>query len=158
MHEAASRGQSAPGLPDSLVDVPSRPAAQTKADAGAAPAPNRTGISTPVLRSMERGLGRDLSAIRVHPESGEATRLGAQAFTRGNDIHVAPGRFAPHTESGRALIGHELAHVVQQANGRVRPTTKVAGVPVNDDPGLEREADAVGARLARESGGPHVGG
>jgi hypothetical protein len=45
-------------------------------------------------------------------------------------------------------------HVVQQKQGRVKPTLK--GVAINDDAGLEREADAMSAAAAR--GGGEMGG
>ena len=41
-------------------------------------------------------------------------------------------------------LPHELGHVVQQAQGRVKPTTSIAGLPVNDDVGLENEATKMG--------------
>jgi hypothetical protein len=41
--------------------------------------------------------------------------------------------------------------VVQQAQGRVRPTLQMQeGVPVNDDVGLEREADVMGAKALKK--------
>lgn len=61
----------------------------------------------------------------------------------------APGQLKPDTTTGQQLLGHELAHVVQQAEGRVQPTTEVGGIAVNDDVGLEHEADVLGARAAR---------
>ncbi|MCB0968881.1 MAG: DUF4157 domain-containing protein [Ilumatobacter sp.] len=71
------------------------------------------------LRStMERGFGRDLSNVRVHTDSDAAGRIAARAFTHGSDIHFAPGQFQPDTSGGRRLIAHELAHVVQQHDGR----------------------------------------
>lgn len=36
----------------------------------------------------------------------------------------------------------------------MRPTRQFAGVAINDDSGLEREADVMGARLARETNAP----
>ena len=47
------------------------------------------------------------------------------------------------------LLGHELTHVVQQSEGRVKPTTEVMGMPVNDDPSLEAEADKMGKKAAQ---------
>ena len=35
------------------------------------------------------------------------------------DIYFAPGRYQPHDSAGLELLGHELTHVVQQAQGRV---------------------------------------
>jgi hypothetical protein len=44
-------------------------------------------------------------------------------------------------------LPHEAWHVVQQAQGRVKPTMQMKdGVPVNDDKGLEHEADVMGAK------------
>jgi hypothetical protein len=91
----------------------------------------------------------ELPEVRVHTDSQKALRIGAQAYAEGSDVHFAPGQFRPNTAAGQQLIGHELAHVVQQQQGRVAPTTQVEGVAVNDDPGLEREADSWGQTLGR---------
>src|SRR5262249_44422801 len=70
--------------------------------------------------------------------------------TRGTDIHFAPGKYALSSASGLALLGHELAHVLQQAEGRVAATDEHAHVcAINADASLEREADEAGARAAR---------
>ncbi|HSK00988.1 MAG TPA: DUF4157 domain-containing protein, partial [Kofleriaceae bacterium] len=63
--------------------------------------------------SMERAFGADFSSVRVH-EGPHAAAIGAEAFAQGEAIHFAPGRFDPVSAEGRELIGHELAHVVQQ--------------------------------------------
>ena len=43
-------------------------------------------------------------------------------------------------------LPHELGHVVQQKQGKVKPTTQLKGkVNINDDAGLEKEADVLGA-------------
>lgn len=110
-----------------------------------------------VQQKMEGAFGAGFSDVRVHPGSPRATALGAAAYTQGSDIHVAPGHWAPETTRGQELLGHELAHVVQQRAGRVRATAQMKGVALNDDPALEAEADAMGARAARgEAGGPWV--
>ncbi len=57
---------------------------------------------------------------------------------RGPNIHVAPGQ--------EQHLPHEAWHVTQQMAGRVEPTTEVGGMPVNDNVGLEHEADIMGAR------------
>ena len=44
----------------------------------------------------------------------------ALAYTQGTDIHFAPGQFEPDTSAGQQLLGHELTHVIQQAEGRVQ--------------------------------------
>jgi hypothetical protein len=43
-----------------------------------------------------------------------AESLNAKAFTLGTDIAFAPNQYSAHTPTGQNLLGHELAHVVQQ--------------------------------------------
>ncbi len=95
---------------------------------------------------MEAALGADFSAVRVHV-GPQAQRIGAVAFTTGTDIYFAPGRYQPDTLPGQQLLGHELAHVVQQRQGRVRHPTGV-GLAVVQDRALEAEADRLGQRAA----------
>lgn len=62
----------------------------------------------------------DLSGVRVHHDleaAATARDIGARAFTAGAQIGFAEGEFAPHTERGRRLLAHELAHVVQNGGG-----------------------------------------
>ena len=138
------------------------PAAEAKAAAspsGEAPAAAPAGGGAPlpadVRLKMERALGADFSAVLVH-EGAEAAAVGALAFTRGTDIFFQPGQYDPYSEAGQELLGHELTHVVQQAQGRVAATTQAKGQGVNDDPSLEREADERGARAARGEPAAHA--
>lgn len=101
-----------------------------------------------VQAKMESAFGTDFSGVRVH-EGPRSEALGAVAYTQGNDIHFSPGAYQPNSQSGQELLGHELTHVVQQRQGRVSATTQAKGVDVNDDAGLEREADEMGAKAAR---------
>ena len=110
---------------------------------------NRTGMPDNVKAGMESAFSTDFSGVTVHASSARAPEVGALACTQGSDIHFAPGQFRPDTSAGRELLGHELAHVVQQGEGRVRPTCEVAGMPVNDNGHLEAEADRLGQRAAR---------
>ena len=107
-----------------------------------------TGMSEGLRGKMENSFGTDFSDVNVHTNSLQAKDIGALAYTQGNDMHFAPGQFNPETQSGQELIGHELTHVVQQREGRVEPTTEVNGMPVNDNHGLESEADNLGAKAA----------
>jgi hypothetical protein len=104
------------------------------------------GLPAGLRAQMEQAFGADFASVRVH-ESDRAASLGAVAYAQGDDLHFSPGSYRPDSASGRELIGHELAHVVQQRAGRVAvPQGK--GAPVNADPALEAEADALGARAA----------
>jgi hypothetical protein len=77
----------------------------------------------------------------------QAAAIGALAFTQGSHIHFAPGQYNPASPQGQQVLGHELAHVVQQRAGRVRNPFG-SGVAVVQDRRLESEADAMGARAA----------
>lgn len=120
-----------------------------RASAGEAP-PSGGGLPGPLRASVESLSGFDMRAVKVRFNSPEPAAMRALAFTRGAEIHVAPGQ--------ERHLAHEAWHVVQQAQGRVKPTLLMkSGVPINDDAGLEREADQMAARaaegaLARESG------
>jgi hypothetical protein len=77
------------------------------------------------LPAGERGffeprLGADLGRVRVHTDTESARlnhRLGARAFTIGNDVFFGGGEYRPGTRAGRHLLAHELAHVLQQRGG-----------------------------------------
>ena len=85
-----------------------------------APAPVALGLGEgrplPVAerRYFEKRLGTKLDDVRVHPDAGAATQLNAKAFAAGRDIGFAPGRWQPGSHEGRRLLGHELAHVIEQ--------------------------------------------
>lgn len=77
-------------------------------------------LSTPIRGEMEGAFGADFGAVRVHTDgkADELSRgLGAHAFAHGRDIYFADGEYAPATTSGKHLLAHELAHVVQQGAG-----------------------------------------
>lgn len=121
---------------------------QIAIDAVNAPESGGSSLPQPVLAKMESSFGNDFSGVRVH-ESDAAAGIGALAYTRGDSIHFAPGHYQPESSQGQQLLGHELTHVVQQRQGRVSASASESGVPINDDPSLEREADESGARAAR---------
>jgi hypothetical protein len=101
-------------------------------------------------QQMGEAMGHDLSGVRVHtsPESDALSRqLSAKAFTTGQDIFFRDGAYNPRSSSGRELITHELAHVVQQSTGAV--SGGGAGMTVNPpDDAYEQEADDVARTLA----------
>ncbi len=119
-----------------------------------------TKVSMPdgVKGKMENSFGTDFSNVNIHKDSEQATNMGALAYTQGNDVHFAPGQYNPNTQEGQELLGHELAHVVQQRQGRVKPTKEQGkGLAVNDNPSLENEADFMGARAAQGKDAQVVG-
>ena len=101
--------------------------------------PNNTGLPDNLKSGIENLSGMSMDSVRVHYNSAQPAQLNALAYAQGTDIHVAPGQ--------EQHLPHEAWHVVQQAQGRVQPTMQMKdGVPINDDRGLEREADVMGAR------------
>lgn len=105
-------------------------------------------LPTAVRSRMETAFGQDFADVRIR-ESEAATQWGVQAFTVGHQITVAPGNANLSSRQGEELLGHELAHVVQQRQGRVQPQAQVGPFSINDDPTLEREADRMGAQVAQ---------
>ncbi len=101
-----------------------------------------------VQQKMESFFGASFADVRVHV-GPEAPAIGALAFTLGSDIYFAPGQYDPGSPRGQQLLGHELAHVLQQRQGRVRNPFG-AGIAVVQDPGLEAEADRMGQRAAAQ--------
>lgn len=90
-----------------------------------------------VTRSFfESRFGYDFSHVRIHDETyaQRASReVNAEAFTIGNSIAFASGRYTPHTFAGRHLLAHELTHVIQQGGYRRKPQTKMIQRAVDDE-------------------------
>lgn len=102
-----------------------------------------------VQAKMESAFGQDFSDVSIHTNSQASKSAGALAHTQGSEVHFAPGQFNPESQSGQELLGHELTHVVQQRQGRVQPTGSTPdGMPLNDNKGLESEADQMGKAAA----------
>ena len=104
---------------------------------------NKTGLPDDLKSGMEGLSGHSLDHVKVHYNSPKPASVQAHAYAQGSDIHLASGQ--------ETHLPHELGHVVQQMEGRVKPTTNVAGVAVNDNPGLENEATAMGARALQRA-------
>ncbi len=104
-------------------------------------AENETGLPDSLKEGIESLSGYDLSGVRVNYNSPKPAQLNAHAYTQGQAIEVAPGQ--------ERHLPHESWHVVQQMQGRVRPTMEVNGYGVNDERRLEREADAMGQKAVQ---------
>ncbi|MBE9199610.1 MULTISPECIES: DUF4157 domain-containing protein [unclassified Nodularia (in: cyanobacteria)] len=99
---------------------------------------NKTGLPDSLKAGIENLSGMAMDDVRVHYNSSKPPQLQALAYTQGTDIHVAPGQ--------EKHLPHEAWHVVQQKQGRVKPTIQAKGMAINDNQGLEREADVMGAK------------
>ncbi|WP_433693186.1 eCIS core domain-containing protein [Herbaspirillum seropedicae] len=105
---------------------------------------NKTGLPDGLKSGVESLSGMSMDHVRVHYNSPQPEQLNAHAYAQGSDIHVAPGQ--------EQHLPHEAWHVVQQAQGRVRPTTQLQGLTVNTDAALEQEADRMGQNAMQTLG------
>ncbi|MEP2935607.1 MAG: DUF4157 domain-containing protein [Gilvibacter sp.] len=100
---------------------------------------NNTGMPDQLKSGIESLSGLDMSDTKVHYNSDKPAQLNAHAYAQGSDIHLASGQ--------EKHLPHEAWHVVQQKQGRVKPTMQMKGkVNINDDQGLEKEADVMGEK------------
>jgi hypothetical protein len=102
-----------------------------------------------VQARMESRFGHDFSRVRVHtdaPAAASARALAAGAYTVGEHVAFAAGRYRPETPGGERLLAHELAHVRQQAGATPRLMPRLL-VDAGGSP-LEREAEAAAEAVA----------
>jgi hypothetical protein len=97
---------------------------------------NATGLPDSLKAGVESLSGIAMDDVNVHYNSSKPAEMQALAYTQGTEIHVASGQ--------EKHLPHEAWHVVQQKEGRVKPTSEAMGRPLNDEPHLEREADILG--------------
>jgi len=102
---------------------------------------NNTGLPDNLKSGIENLSDYSMDDVKVHYNSDKPAQLNAYAFAQGTDIHLGSGQ--------EKHLPHEAWHVVQQKQGRVKPTTQAKGTTINDDEGLEREADVMGAKATR---------
>jgi hypothetical protein len=80
-------------------------------------------LSEPLRGFFEPRFGHDFGDVRIHTGGAAgraANELNALAFTAGADIVFSDGAYSPDTATGKTLLAHELAHVVQQRSGGLR--------------------------------------
>ncbi len=100
---------------------------------------NKTGLPDTLKLGIENLSGHSMDDVKVHYNSDKPSQLQADAYAQGADIHLASGQ--------EKHLPHEAWHVVQQKQGRVKPTMQMKEkVNINDDEGLEKEADMMGAK------------
>lgn len=113
---------------------------------------NKTGLPDTLKTGVESISGYSMDDVKVHYNSDRPALLQAHAYAQGDNIYLAPGQ--------EKHLPHEAWHVVQQKQGRVMPTMQLRGkINLNDNPRLEQEADAMGAKAigVRPEAGGFVG-
>lgn len=130
-------------------------ASPASGEAGSAP-PSGSGMLAPGTRAMmESGFGHNFADVRVftgHEPGESALGLGAEAYAYGSAIVFAPGHYAPHSDAGRSLIAHELAHVVQQRGQQPRIQCQQASQAQAFDRGYQLYFYPAGTRYSRSTG------
>ena len=102
---------------------------------------NDTGMPDQLKSGIEQLSGHSMDDVKVHYNSDKPAQMKAHAYAQGTDIHLGAGQ--------EKHLPHEAWHVVQQKQGRVNPTVQMkTGAAINDDPGLEKEADVMGAKAS----------
>lgn len=101
--------------------------------------------------SMESRFGFDFSKVRIHTDeraAQTAQMLNALAYTIGQNIVFGSGQYQPNTVSGKTILAHELAHVVQQNNMNASANTIWRFSPLlmipSDAPSPEPTAEETG--------------
>lgn len=104
---------------------------------------NKTGLPDNLKAGIENLSGYSMDDVKVHCNSDKPAQLQAHAYAQGTNIDIASGQ--------EKHLPHEAWHVVQQKQGRVKPTTQMKGpVNINDDISLEKEADVFGNMAAQQ--------
>src|SRR5437868_14190518 len=126
--------------------VQKKAAGPAEASIGEAPASVQAALRSPgqPLDAASRAyfeprFGQEFGNVRVHTgmsAARSAREVSAHAYTVGQNIVFAAGRFAPATQTGRRLIAHELTHVIQQGG---KGLTAAPSRPA----GLQRDAAVV---------------
>lgn len=104
--------------------------------------PNNTGLPDNLKTGIENLSGYSMDDVRVYYSSNKPAQFQALAYTQGTDIHVTSGQ--------EKHLPHEAWHVVQQKQGRVQPTRQLGSMNVNDNEGLEKEADVMGEEAMKD--------
>jgi hypothetical protein len=106
----------------------------------------------------------DFSGVRIHTDAKaaeSAQAVNARAYTVGNHIVFGAGQLAAGTNAGQRLLAHELAHVMQQARGRLRRAgAGTASVEPQQGEGISTGSPSLTLRrdLAIEPPHPHAVG
>ena len=97
---------------------------------------------------IQDGFGINTNELSLR-ESPAVAIMGARATAQGNVISFAPGEYQPNTADGLKVLGHELNHVREQAEGNIH--ANVEGTNIHYDPVRETSCDSMGDAFASGS-------
>jgi hypothetical protein len=99
---------------------------------------------------MESRLDHDFSHVRIHTDSAgaeSARDVNAVAWSAGSRIAFRDGAYNPASVTGRYVLAHELAHVVQASRTSGQDIAPQVIGPA--DSSAEREADRMAGQVMR---------
>lgn len=106
-----------------------------------------TSLTPEVATRFSSAFGHDVSKVRLHTGTAAGDlnrRIGARAFTTGNDVFFRDGLPNLSSGTGQHLLAHELTHTIQQAGGPGRRIQRIRW----DHKGRRRKDEAqVASRL-----------
>ena len=108
-------------------------------------------LAPDVRSEMEQQFGRSMTGLTIL-ESPEVRQAGARAYAKGNVIRFAPGEFDQNSEGGKQMLSHEIAHVIQQSQGKVSADSEHS--PLASDRELEAQADSFGGGISSFASAP----
>ena len=104
---------------------------------------NNDNLPGDLKENIETLSGINMDDVKVHFNSSKPAQLDALAYAQGMNTHIG-------SEEGKHLPS-EAWHVAQQKEGRIQPTTQLnSTINVNDDKGLEQEADIMGEKAIKK--------
>lgn len=103
---------------------------------------NKTPLPDNLKTGIENLSGYSMDNVKAHYNYDKPHQLQAQAYEKGTDIHLSSGQ--------EKYLPPDTWHVVQQKQRRMKPTLQMKEkVNINDDAGLEKEADLIGAKASQ---------
>jgi hypothetical protein len=93
-------------------------------------------LPEPLKLGIEALSGVSMDDVTVHYNSSKPAEVQALAYAQQTKIYLGPGQ--------EHHLAHEAWHIVQQKQGRVKPTLQIRGIAINQEEALEREADVMG--------------
>lgn len=109
---------------------------------------NTTGLPDNLKSGIENLSGHSMDDVKVHYNSALPAQLESHAYSEGTNIHIDPDQ--------ERHLPHEAWHIVQQKEGRIKPTLPATvEVNINDDHKLENEADLMGVKALQIKSHPN---
>lgn len=104
---------------------------------------------------FEPRFGIDLGHVRIHTGSAAASHsahaINAHAYTFGNNIVFGSGEYHPGSDSGKRLLAHELAHVVQHRSNPGNTVIRRQPKPIPKPTGNASVKDVIGVYVRVET-------